>query len=295
MAQVQFPMEISQEAIQLCYAWGRVRDQNALILCDPGSTHSLISVELAHKLGIQTQEIGSELEAYRAFKEQKVPITPLIGKLRLHIQAYVDQEEFFVSPLMHQDVILGAPWFHGMAAQLKYPERKISFHHRGRPLCISTVDKGNTIPIVSHVSLQKSIKSSTFMYMISVKDSHSRHELSSQESNDNECVNEEAKQRSFLQAYDDCFSDSIPNELPPIRGDDDHRIELVPGSTPPNRPLYRVSYAQQEEIHSQVKELMEKGMIRSSSSPFCSPVLLVQERWFISHVRGLSCTKQVHN
>ena len=47
---------------------------------------------------------------------------------------------------------------------------------------------------------------------------------------------------------------------------------------PPNRPPYRVSYAQQEEIMTQVKELLEKGMKRPSSSPFCSPVLLVQKK-----------------
>ena len=66
---------------------------------------------------------------------------------------------------------------------------------------------------------------------------------------------------SFLQAYSDCFSDSIPNELPPSRGEDDHRIELVPGSAPPNRLPYLVFHAQQEEILSQVNQLLEKGMV----------------------------------
>ena len=51
-----------------------------------------------------------------------------------------------------------------------------------------------------------------------------------------------------------------------------------PGCSPPNRAPYRVSYAQQEEILTQVNELVEKGMIRPSSSPFCSPVLLVQKK-----------------
>ena len=76
------------------------------------------------------EELGPPLDAFRAFKGQQALVTPLIGKLRVHIQGYVDQEEFFVSPLVHQDVILGAPWFHRMAAHLVYhPDRVITFHH----------------------------------------------------------------------------------------------------------------------------------------------------------------------
>ncbi|MCO5548880.1 hypothetical protein L7F22_002342 [Adiantum nelumboides] len=83
---------------------------------------------------------------------------------------------------------------------------------------------------------------------------------------------------NILNQFQDVFIDDIPGELPPKRGDDDHMIELIPGSSPPNKPPYRVSQAQQEEIMRQVNELVEKGMVRSSSSPFCSPVLLVQKK-----------------
>ena len=69
----------------------------------------------------------------------------------------------------------------------------------------------------------------------------------------------------------------MPAELPPERPED-HAIDLVPGSTPPNRPPYRVSTAQQQEIMSRVNDLLEKGLIQPSSSPFCSPVLLVQKK-----------------
>ncbi|MCO5608726.1 hypothetical protein L7F22_062941 [Adiantum nelumboides] len=48
-------------------------------------------------------------------------------------------------------------------------------------------------------------------------------------------------------------------ELPPSRGQDDHKIEPILGSSSPNIPPYRVSYAQQEEILTQVNELLEKG------------------------------------
>ncbi|MCO5605765.1 hypothetical protein L7F22_059949 [Adiantum nelumboides] len=73
--------------------------------------------------------------------------------------------------------------------------------------------------------------------------------------------------RGYCQGYQpsvkDCFVDEIPKELPPSRGEDDHKIDVVPGSSPPNRPPYRVSCvqqdAQQEEILRQVNELLEKG------------------------------------
>ena len=90
--------------------------------------------------------------------------------------------------------------------------------------------------------------------------------------------NDVIDQAKFLSQYKDCFATSLPDELPPSRGNDDHRIDLIPGSSPPNRPPYRVSYAQQEEILTQVNELLEKGLVKPSSSPFCSPILLVQKK-----------------
>ena len=54
--------------------------------------------------------MGDHILANGAFKEQEVLVTPLIEKLQLHIQGYVNKEDFYISPLKHEDVILGAPW-----------------------------------------------------------------------------------------------------------------------------------------------------------------------------------------
>ena len=85
-------------------------------------------------------------------------------------------------------------------------------------------------------------------------------------------------QKEFLRSFNECFADELPQEVPLLRGEDDHKIDLIPRTSPPNRPPYRVSYAQQEEILTQVNELLEKGLVRPSSSPFCSLVLLVQKK-----------------
>ncbi|MCO5601712.1 hypothetical protein L7F22_055835 [Adiantum nelumboides] len=117
----------SQEANELCYAWGKIQDQHALILMDPGSTHNIISTELAEKLGIKVGEMGLALEAKGAFKGQEVAVTPLIGKLRVHVQSFVEAEEFYVAPLESYDVILGVKYDRhkafGLLQPLPIPER----------------------------------------------------------------------------------------------------------------------------------------------------------------------------
>ncbi|MCO5599560.1 hypothetical protein L7F22_053666 [Adiantum nelumboides] len=219
--------------------------------------------------------MGDAMKADGAFINQEVSVTPLIGKLRLHIQGYVDKEDFFISPLKHEDVILGSPWFDRLAASIKFPERKISFKFKEKDMYINAQESGSSIPLVNDQAFDKSIKSSISTYMIFVKDSLN--------GVDETQVNENGMQVdlelfNFLNQFQDVFIDDIPGELPPKRGDDDHMIELTPGSSPPNKPPYRVSQAQQEEIMRQVNELVEKGMVRPSSSPFCSPVLLVQKK-----------------
>ncbi|MCO5604727.1 hypothetical protein L7F22_058897 [Adiantum nelumboides] len=267
--------EVHCKGSPLSYAWGKVKEHDAFILFDPGSTHNFISLELATKLGVQDFEMGDAMKADGAFINQEVSITPLIGKLRLHIQGYVDKEDFFISPLKHEDVILGAPWFDRLAASIKFPERKISFKFREKDMYINAQESGSSIPLVNDQAFDKSIKSSISAYMIFVKDSLNGVDVTQ--------VNENGMQvdlelSNFLNQFQDVFIEDIPRELPPKRGDDDHMIELIPGSSPPNKPPYRVSQAQQEEIMRQVNELVEKGMVRPSSSPFCSPVLLVQKK-----------------
>ena len=132
------------------------------------------------------------------------------------------------------------------------------------------------------------MKRSLFAYLIYAKDSPSPNvstnvSVSSTNSDNHDKeqsnLNEGASQlNEFLKEYDTCFVDSIYDELPPSQGVNDHKIELIQGNSPLNKAPYRVSMAQQEEIMFQVNELLEKGMIRPSSSPFSSLVLLVQKK-----------------
>lgn len=81
--------------------------------------------------------------------------------------------------------------------------------------------------------------------------------------------------QQVLLEFQDVFED--PKVLPPSRIHD-HHIPLLPNAAPVNSRPYRYSPLHKDEIEKQVKELLQAGLIVHSSSPFASPVLLVQKK-----------------
>ncbi|GJY01083.1 putative reverse transcriptase domain-containing protein [Tanacetum coccineum] len=72
------------------------------------------------------------------------------------------------------------------------------------------------------------------------------------------------------------FPDELPG-LPPPR-QVEFRIELMPGAAPVARAPYRLAPSELKELSDQLKELLEKGFIRPSSSPWGAPVLFVKKK-----------------
>jgi hypothetical protein len=70
---------------------------------------------------------------------------------------------------------------------------------------------------------------------------------------------------------------SEPKELPPHR-EYDHTIPLLPDVAPVNSRPYRYSPLHKDEIEKQVKQLLQTGLITTSTSPFASPILVVQKK-----------------
>ncbi|XP_074302274.1 uncharacterized protein LOC141633751 [Silene latifolia] len=93
--------------------------------------------------------------------------------------------------------------------------------------------------------------------------------------------------------FGDVFPDELPAGLPPLRGIE-HQIDLIPGSTLPNKAAYRCNLEETKELQRQIDELMERGYVRESMSPCAVPVLLVPKKdgsWRIVVVLGYVVSK----
>jgi hypothetical protein len=74
----------------------------------------------------------------------------------------------------------------------------------------------------------------------------------------------------------DVFSGELPG-MPPDR-DIEFVIDLKPGTTPIYKSPYRMATPQLAELKEQIKELLEKGYIHPSSSPWGAPVIFGQKK-----------------
>ena len=76
------------------------------------------------------------------------------------------------------------------------------------------------------------------------------------------------------------FPDVIPDDisgLPPDR-EVECTIDLIPGTEPISIPPYRMAPVEMRELKAQLEELLSKGFIRPSISPWGAPVLFVKKK-----------------
>ena len=81
---------------------------------------------------------------------------------------------------------------------------------------------------------------------------------------------------SIVKEFLDVFPDDISG-LPPDR-EIEFVIELIPGTEPISIPPYRMAPAELKELKAQLEEMLNKGFIRPSTSPWRALVLFVKKK-----------------
>lgn len=83
--------------------------------------------------------------------------------------------------------------------------------------------------------------------------------------------------QELIKDNSELFPDNLPPGLPPSRLVD-HRIDEKPDSSPVTGPIYRLSQKELDTLRNYLKEEVDAGRIRPSTSPYGSPVLFVPKK-----------------
>jgi hypothetical protein len=216
-----------------------INDTPVKILFDSGAAHSFMSENLLGKLGLR----GSHTKlAYKI-------ITPG-GNISSHVVTFgvplnmgskKIQSNLITINLEGMDVIFGMDWMTQHKVVLDISDRVVEINS----------------PTVGHTTLYLPFKDGTdscaYVTIISPLD-----------------------EIPVVCEYPDVFPDEMPG-MPPDR-DVDFVIELQPGTAPISKRPYHMPPKELVELKNQLQELLDKGYIRPSSSPWGCPALFVKKK-----------------
>ncbi|NBJ95683.1 reverse transcriptase family protein, partial [Parablautia muri] len=125
------------------------------------------------------------------------------------------------------------------------------------------IPKCSKIPIISSLETQRLLKSGCVSYLANIVDVRVKNKL-------------ELQDIPMIREFPEVFLDDLPG-LPPNK-EIEFVIDTYPEALPVSKNPYRMAPIELKELKVQLQELVDKGFIRSSSSPWGAPVLFVKKK-----------------
>ncbi|PRQ60730.1 putative nucleotidyltransferase, Ribonuclease H [Rosa chinensis] len=241
---------------------GSIDNKPIKVFIDCGSACNFLHPSIAHQLQLKVSNAVG-IQFHSASGE---PLRPsgMVHEVKISIQDYSFTSSFLLLPVTGCDLVLGAPWLDtlGLIAW-HFQEKIMGFFTNGQFHVLKglTTTHQSTHTQELFALIPSTHWDSTAQTLIPTNPPQSEPHT--------------PPIQALLDSFPDIFSQ--PVSLPPARPID-HRITLIPNTNPINVRPYRYPHSQKAELEKQVAEMLSSGLIRPSSSPFSSPVLLVKKK-----------------
>jgi hypothetical protein len=242
---------------------GYIKHQKVIILVDSGRTHNFIHRCIA-------QETHCYIHAINNFQIMianggSMKCGGRCENVRLQIGDYHLKSHMFTIDMGSCDIVLGADWIRTLGPILMdFKSLTMQLDQECHQYKFQSIMTDSPEVISSHrmEKLLKKVHSGVIAQLHAIQ------------ATETPLVSEDLQ--ALLSKHQMVFF--APQGLPPSHGVHDHSIPLAPGSLPPNIHLYRHPFSQKNEIEKMVQELLTGGIIRPSTSPYSSPVVMVMKK-----------------
>ncbi|XP_063938080.1 uncharacterized protein LOC135147942 [Daucus carota subsp. sativus] len=243
---------------------GNIQGHLVNILVDSGSTHDFMSQNLAKRLQLKTNPCAPF--SITVADGNKVQCNTTVEPVKWSMADEVFSTNMHLIPLGGYDIILGAQWMTTVSpVTFDYAKGMITVNHQGKRVGLQQFTNPAKVQLRLKKGNNKFHKEEAY-FLIQVTTLEGLPNVTDKLPNNISQV---------LEDYVDVFAS--PTQLPPPRNHD-HHIPLKAGSEPVNSHPYRCPLAHREEIEKITKEMLEAGVIKASTSPYSSPVLLVRKK-----------------
>ena len=235
---------------------------DARVLINPWATHSFISREYVARVGTTPVPLSCSLEIATPTGESLWHNQMLKGSL-FSIEGQDMEADLILIDLKGLDVILGMDWLAANYASMDCFRKEVIFRRPGLPVVVFYGElRRAPSGLISAISARCLLQKGCTGYLAHVVDTRSS--------------KMGLEDVPIVRDFPDVFLDDLPG-LPPER-EIDFPINLVPGTALISLPPYRMAPAELKELKTQLQELVDRGFIRPSISPWGAPVLFVKKR-----------------
>jgi hypothetical protein len=236
--------------------------QPVFVLFDSGATRSFIAYKTIEKLGMSPHRVFMGFAISTPLGE-RVDVDIVYKDVKLVIMGCEFSADLIPLPLHDFDIILGMDWLGRHRAQMDCFAKTITFCGlMGRGVVFR--GERNVIPncFISGMTAQKMVNKGCEVYLAMVMDLNSG--------------NNELANLHIVRDFPDVFPEELPG-LPPKR-EVEVSIDVLSGTTPIAQAPYRMAPVELAELKFQLQELLDKGFIHPSNSPWGAPVLFVKKK-----------------
>ncbi|CAA7040908.1 unnamed protein product [Microthlaspi erraticum] len=222
--------------------------------------------DLVRRVGLISWKKQSEREIFPsvALKTKNETKFSKLRNVPVEILGKIFMVNLLVVPMVGYEVILGMDWLSIHMAHLDCRRGRVILEEgHGNSTIYQGIRPSNDVSLVSAMSVrQHLIEGCAYLVAISVLEEKTSSE-------------EKIEEISVVNGFEDVFKSLT--ELPPPQSNP-FTINLIPGAAPIAKTPYRMAPAELAELKAQLEDLLDKGFVRASSSPWGAPVLFVKKR-----------------
>ncbi|KAL8148093.1 hypothetical protein AgCh_005438 [Apium graveolens] len=238
-----------------------VNSVDAKVLFDSGATRSFISQSFFNTLNCEVKLLEQALMIELANKDQV-----LIDRVCPRCDIKIAGHHFFANLIPFKlgefDGILGMDWL---------SENKVQIDCKNRKVRLQTLDSKKKIIFRGSKQEKKFLMIAQAKKLLCQNcEAYLAHVID---------INKEVPALEAILVVNE-FLDVFPNDLPGLPQDREieFAIDLACGTEPVSKAPYRMAPVEMKELATQLQDLLEKGVIRPSVSPWGAPVLFVKKK-----------------
>ncbi|KAA3480029.1 DNA/RNA polymerases superfamily protein [Gossypium australe] len=231
-------------------------------LIDIGSTYSYVASRVSGNLSVDFEISSREMTVVSPLGHSVV-VNKLYRDIPLEVQGIVFLIDLMKLPFGEFDLILGMDWLARYQASVDCAAKRLVLKTPEGGEVLVTSERGDCLSnVVSALRAERMVRKGCEAILMFVRALEAKELI----------VGDVRTVREFP----DIFLEELPG-LPPDR-EVEFGIYLLPGTAPISIAPYRMAPKELVELKAHIQELLDKGFIRPSVSPWGAPVLFVKKK-----------------